>query len=105
MPNSRFGEAARCVLFAAVVVATSSFASLAKAQDLDEYRRFREARFAEVHKANPRMTEQVAEVKAATAALVATGPAKVAPLDAPPTIWRVPSALPFIYDIPVARAW
>ena len=90
----------RGLLGAAVMAAC--LAAAGKAQDLDQYRRFREARFAEVHKANPRMEQQIAEVKTGTAALLAAARAKLGAVDAPPTIWRVASTLPFIYDIPVA---
>ena len=93
---------ARPALWAMVAVGAAFFATSGMAQDLDEYRRFREARFAEVHKANPGMTEQVAEVKQGTAALLATTPARLDSVDSPPTFWRVPSTLPFVYDIPVA---
>ena len=93
---------ARPALLAMVAAGAASFATSSMAQDLDEYRRFREARFAEVHKANPRMTEQVAEVKQGTAALLATTPARLDSVDSPPTFWRVPSTLPFVYDIPLA---
>ena len=86
----------------AMLVAVVCFSTSVKAQDLGDYRRFREARFAEVHKANPLMAEQVAEVKAHTVTLLAAAPTKLAPIDAPPAIWRVTSKLPFILDNPLA---
>lgn len=92
----------RAAILSAIVAATVCFATSVKALDLYEYRRFREARFAEVHKANPLMVQQVAEVKANTVVLLAAGPTKLAPIDAPPAIWRVTSKLPFIYDDPLA---
>ena len=91
----------RAVILTAIVAVTVCISISVKAQDLDEYRRFREARFAEVHKANPLMEEQVAEVKADTAALLAAAPTALAPIDAPPAIWRVTSKLPFILDNPL----
>ena len=101
MRGQCYGIMVRRALIGAAVIATC-LACVGKAQDLDQYRRFREARFAEVHTANPRMEQQIAEVKTGTAALLAAAPAKLAAEDAPPTIWRVASTLPFIYDIPVA---
>ena len=86
----------------AVAVACSLWSATGAAQDLEGYRRFRQARFAEVIKANPDAARQIAEVKARTALLVAQAGPKLAPADAPPTLWRVPTALPFILDNPVA---
>ena len=101
MRGQCYGIMVRRALIGAAVIATC-LACVGKAQDLDQYRRFREARFAEVHTANPRMEQQIADVKSGTAALLAAAPAKLGAVDAPPTIWRVASTLPFIYDIPVA---
>ena len=92
----------RAATLTAIVAVTACLVTSVQAQELDEYRRFRALRFAEVHKANPFMMRQVADVKAGTVALLAAAPAKLAPVDAPPAIWRVPSKLPFILDNPLA---
>ena len=86
----------------AVAVVCSLWSATGTAQDLEEYRRFRQARFAEVIKANPDAARQIPQVKARTAVLVAQAGPKLAAADAPPMLWRVPTALPFILDNPVA---
>ena len=76
--------------------------SSGSAQDLAEYRHFREARFADVAKANPDMQRKVDEVRTGTQALLAAIPRNLGTIDALPVQWKVPSSLPFIYDVPVA---
>lgn len=92
------GSQASFVLIGALLAAVASAAS---AETLDEYRHFREARFAEVRLKNPEMDRQAADIVRATARLVAAAPPRLAPVAAPPTIWRVPTTLPFIYDNPI----
>lgn len=93
---------AAAILALAAVGAEAQTQTETQTQTLEEYRAFREARFADVQRANPAMQARAAEIKAQTAALVSAAPRRLAGVDAPPVLWRAATILPVLYDTPVA---